>query len=292
MNVDARHPLVSVVLPCRNAGRHLDGALGSLAAQDFDLAWEVILVDNGSTDGSLALADRHAAALNLTVLQATERANASYARNVGARHARADRLLFVDADDEVDTHYVGALARALEHHPYVTSRVDYQSLNPAWIRDAHGSPWGPDDVSVFLDFMPATGTNIGVHRSVFDRAGGFPEEYSGSQDIALSWRIQLLAGSAIHFVPDAVYRYRYRATLAGLFWQTRNWGFSNTLLYKEFRKHGMPPRPFRAAAREWAQVLRDLARARNPAERAPVLARLGYCVGRAQGSLRHRVIYV
>jgi GT2 family glycosyltransferase len=218
-------------------------------------------------------------------------ANAAHARNVGVTVATAEKLFFVDADDEVAPGYLEAMSIALESHDFVTSRVDSATLNPEWVRVAHGQPWQADGVDRFFGFMTGTGINVGVRRTLFEKVGGFATEFSGSQDIAFSWRVQL-AGTPIHFVPEALYRYRYRATLGGLFRQARNWGRSNVLLYRQFRAAGMPGRTLREAAREWRDVLAGLARARSKAQLAPVIVRLGYCLGRMIGTVRYRCRYL
>jgi len=281
----------SVIIPCRNAARHLGTMLDSLAGQELAAAWEVVIVDNDSTDGSKDIADQFGERLNLKVINATERRNASYARNAGVQAAAGDRLLFLDADDEIAPGYLQAMFDALELHDYVASRVDSSSLNATWVRAAHGEPWQVDGIGVYFGFMPSTGINIGLRRSVFQRAGGFPEQYPGSQDIAFSWKVQL-SGTAITFVPEAVYRYRHRDTLRGLYRQCVVWGSSNVLLYREFRSVGMPRRSLAATLTEWRAVLGGLLRAHNKTERAPLIVRLGYCVGRLRGSLRYGVRYL
>lgn len=281
----------SVIIPCRNADRHLGAMLESLAGQELASPWEVVVVDNGSTDGSRAIAERFKNRMNLKIVDASDRYNASYARNAGVSAASADRLLFVDADDEVAPGYLRAMCAALESHDYVASRVDSARLNAEWVRAAHGAPWQVDGVAVFFGFMPATGINVGVRRQLFHRAGGFAEQYPGSQDIAFSWRAQL-TGAQIVFVPDAVYRYRHRDSLWGLFRQCVVWGSSNVLLYRSFRQSGMPRRSTTTSIEEWGSVAGGLLRARGKAARAPLVVRLGYCVGRLKGSLRYRVRYL
>jgi glycosyltransferase involved in cell wall biosynthesis len=284
--------MVSVIVPFRNPGAHFEGLLESLAQQQFEKPWEIILVDNGSSDGAPAHAKKYSGRLDLRVIEAAEKANASYARNVGVRAANFEKLLFIDADDQVDRFYVAAMVDALESHEFVTSRVDSLTLNAEWVQTAQGPPWQESGVIVFFGFLPATGVNIGIRRGLFDSVGGFPEEFSGSQDIAFSWRVQLLAGKTIHFVPDAVYRYRYRDNMAGLYRQSCNWGFSNTLLYRQFRDYGMPGRNFKAASQEWRDVVKGLLRTRAKRDLAPLIVRLGYCVGRLQGSIRNRTVYL
>ena len=146
-------------------------------------------------------------------------------------------------------------------------------------------------MEVGYDFLPVTGVNIGIRRSLFESVGGYPEEFSGCQDIAFTWRAQL-QGARIHFVPEAVYRYRHRSSLSGLYRQCVNWGKSEVRLYRTFRSAGMPRRRLAAAAREWWEVGTGLVRSRGKAERAAQVTRLGHCVGRLLGAARFGVLYL
>jgi glycosyltransferase involved in cell wall biosynthesis len=282
-------PDVSVIVPVHNPGIHFRQLLESLAAQASD-ALEVVLVDNGSTDGTPAIAESFTSRMSLRTAVAPSPANGSYARNVGAALASADKLLFADADDELAPGYVAAMSAALDAHEFVTSRVDSVSLNPAWVRGAHGDPWSGVIKDAF-GFMPATGPNVGIRRRLFERAGGWPESFTGSQDVAFAWNVQL-AGAPLHEVADAVYRYRYRSSIRGLFRQTRNWGYSNALLYRTFRAAGMPGRAWSTTVLDWTDGLRRLARARSQPDLASAAVVLGYCVGRLIGSIRYRVRYL
>src|SRR5262245_36420819 len=94
--------LVSVIVPCHGSAHHLPNLLRSLSEQTFTQPWEVMLVDNRSADDLAAIARPFSDRLNLRIVAARDRANASFARNEGVRFASADWLLFVDADDEVD----------------------------------------------------------------------------------------------------------------------------------------------------------------------------------------------
>lgn len=282
---------VSVIVPCHNAAPYIRQMLESLVNQSVAEPTEIIVIDNGSSDASLEQARAVRGQLPVRVFLSSDRRNASYARNFGASVATGDKLLFVDADDDVAAGYVQALSEALEQHEFVTSCVDSITLNEPWVRDAQGEPWQQQEIGRFFDYLPATGVNIGIRRSLFERIGGFPEEFSGSQDIVFSWRAQH-AGASIVLVKHALYRYRYRHSLRGLFRQSRNWGSSNVLLFKQFRGAGMPPRTWPVVFAEWRSVMRELAASRTRAELAPAVVRLGYCVGRLRGSIRHRVLYL
>lgn len=281
-----------MIVPCRNCARHLAQQLEALARQKVDAGWEVVLVDNGSTDGSRSIAERFRHRLELRIVEAAGRRGAGYARNAGARKARGHKLLFVDADDEIAPDYISAMAGALDSTPFVTSRVDVAALNPDWSRGAHG-PWQQDEL-LFLspDFLPGGGANIGILRSLFEAVGGFSERFPGAaEEIAFAWTVQL-AGSPLSFVPQAVYRYRHRETLFSLFRQTYSWGSCMPLLYREFRPAGFPTRTLAAAGRAWRSAIGRLVTARSKAQLAEAAVELGYCVGRLHGSLRHRVAYL
>src|SRR3954451_24006623 len=126
---------ISVVVPCLNAASTLPRQLEALSKQEYDGDWEVVVADNGSTDGTLAVADEFRGRVpRLVLVDASARPGQAYARNAGVRVATGDALLFVDADDEVEPQYVAAMADALQHHEFVAARFDSDSLNPAWVR--------------------------------------------------------------------------------------------------------------------------------------------------------------
>jgi glycosyltransferase involved in cell wall biosynthesis len=291
MRALAAAPAVSLIVPFHNPSRRFFAdLLASIAAQRTDDPFEVILVDNRSRDGSRQVARDWAQGRPCEIVAARARAGTSYARNVGAAHARGRYLLFVDADDEIAPGYVAAMTRALDAHPFVTSRVDSVTLNPAWARRVHGETWQATEVPVAYDFLPTCGSNVGIRREWFARVRGFPEKFVRGEDAAFCWNLRL-RGVPVHFVPDAVYRYRHRSSLRDAFQQAIHWGESDAHLYRHYRRHGMPGRPWRMSAGDWWGVLAGLARTRSFADRAPHIARLGHCLGRARGSLRFRVRY-
>ena len=282
---------VSVVVPFHNGEQHLEEALTSLIGQTAAGGWEVVAVNNRSSDGSPAIAESFANRLPLTIVDAPRIANPSYARNTGVAASRGAALLFMDADDAIAPGYVEALSAALDRHPFVTSRVDSETLNPEWVRDAHGTPWQTEGVAVFFDFLPAAGVNIGIRRDLFESLGGFSEGFATCEDIALSWQAALVLGLRPLFVPEALYRYRYRSSLRGLYHQGVSWGRGTVRLFEHFRAHGMPGRTTSAALQEWTDAAAELARARTRRERAAVVVRLGYCAGRLIESVRRRVAF-
>jgi glycosyltransferase involved in cell wall biosynthesis len=283
---------LSVVLPFRNVERTIGAQLQALASQEFEGAWEVIAVDNRSEDESRRIVESFSTQLELRIVQARERLGAGYARNVGARHSSARKLLFVDADDQVAPGYVSRMAAALERHEFVTSAFDQETLNPEWVRAAHGPAWRDPDEALPDQFgvLPNAGASIGISRAAFDAVGGFPEDLPRMQDIALSWEVQS-AGIPLHYAPEAVYRVRYRDGLLDLFRQGLAGSSCAPLLYKRYRSAGMQRRTVNGMLRSWARLMIDLSKARTRADVAPLMVRFGRELGRLTGSVRHRVFF-
>lgn len=283
---------MSVVIPFRNAAAHLADQLEALAGEHLEADWEVILVDNGSTDASRRIAESFAGRLPLSIVDAGDRPGAAYATNVGVGHSSGEKLVFVDADDVVAPGYLAAMVAALDGHAFVTSAFDHRTLNPEWLQGAHGPEWRDPDEPLFAQFgvLPFAGGSIGILRSAFEAVGGFPEEFPRMYDIAFSWEVQR-AGTTLHHVPEAVYRVRYRGTLLDLLRQGYLGGSTAPLLYRRYRSAGMERRTLGEVLRSWARFARRLAEARSKADLAPLMIQLGREVGRLRGSVRHRVFF-
>lgn len=105
-------PSISVVVPFFNSERHVAGCIESLLAQEgFETPFEVIFVNNGSTDGSASIVGRFG---ELIVLE--ERTPGAYAaRNAGIRRARAPLIAFTDADCIVDRHWLRSIRDGMQH---------------------------------------------------------------------------------------------------------------------------------------------------------------------------------
>lgn len=91
---------LSVVIPAYNAAPWIKGAVDSVLVQDFT-DWELILVDDGSTDGTPALIDRIAAGDNRISAVHQLNAGPGVARNAGIDRATGDYLVFLDSDDDL-----------------------------------------------------------------------------------------------------------------------------------------------------------------------------------------------
>ena len=224
---------VSVVIAARDAARTLPEQLGALADQRPTARWEVLVADNGSTDGTPDLV-RAAAREHpwLRLVDASGTRGAGAARNAAARHARGDALLFCDADDVVGPGWVDALHGALRGAALVAGRLEWALLND---RSAQRSRALPQvDGLQHEEPVPwlgcASASNLGVRRALFERLGGFDTRARYLQDTDLCWRAQLTAGADLVFVPDAVVHMRLRHGLRGAWRQGRGSGMGQRWL--------------------------------------------------------------
>ena len=106
-------PLVSVIMPTYNAARFLNEALAALAAQTYR-NFEVICVDDGSTDGSGAMLDAAAEADSRFRVFHKKNAGAGAARTFGLKHVRGEYLMWCDADDFLEKDAIREMVRAVK----------------------------------------------------------------------------------------------------------------------------------------------------------------------------------
>jgi glycosyltransferase involved in cell wall biosynthesis len=286
--------LISVVIPVRNERETLPSQLDALAGQSYRGAWEVVVADNGSTDGTPELALRWEDRLpELRVVDASRRRGINHARNVGAAAARGDFVVFCDGDDVATAHWLEAMADAARRSDLVGGQMDGDTLNhPATVTmrfPIHG-----ESLPISLGFLPyAFGGNLGVRSNVLRALGGLNERYIGGCDeIEFCWRAQL-AGYRLCLAPRAVMRYRYSTELRELARQAYGAGFGETRLYRDFRDKGLNRPSLRRRMREWRSLLRqstDLFRSQQ--SRGVWIRCAAYWSGRAWGSVHHRVLFL
>ncbi len=212
----AREPVISVVIACYNAEHTLGEQLDALARQDVTEPFEVILADNGSTDGSAALARSYAAQgrLDLRVVDASGAKGPGFARNTGVMAARADLIAFCDADDVVFGDWLRLMLAALRTDRFVAGTVKLDRLNTEGVRRTRSAHQTDRlERSPVAGGLPHAGAgNMGLHREVFLGVNGFDESLRCLQDADLCWRIQL-AGTPLAFHPEILIDNRLRSTV-------------------------------------------------------------------------------
>lgn len=205
----------SVIIPLYNKAPYIRKALESVLAQTYT-DYEVIVVDDGSTDDSCAIADefvrevmgnglwaideetnRQSPIANRLMLLKQQNAGVSAARNNGVAQAMGDYIAFLDADDWWEPTYLERMAQLIEDYPeaglYACNYVYYK---PGKTHVALNIPTG------YINYpkayyesgaMPVTSITAIMPRAVFDEMGGFPLGIKLGEDFLL-W-----AKTAMHY---------------------------------------------------------------------------------------------
>jgi GT2 family glycosyltransferase len=280
----------SVVITTLNGAKTIGDQLDALTKQDFDGEWEVIVVDNGSTDSTRDVVGRYRGRLpGLRVLDAHARRNRAYALNTGAAAASGETLLFCDDDDLVAGDWVTRLHRALDDDVLAVSRLEVALLNEPWVQSTR-RPAHSEERLPYPPYLPhGAGTGMGMRRSTFDELGGFDESFVIVQDTEFCVRAQL-AGKRLVYVDDAVVQIRYRTNLGDIFRQAKRYAEDNARLHARYSTGLLSTRgwwkwPFR----HWATIGGAALRAHDPRARARLAWVAGWQVGRLIGTVRYRV---
>jgi glycosyltransferase involved in cell wall biosynthesis len=282
---------VSVVIPARNAASTIGEQLSALSRQSFDGPWEVVVVDDASTDRTADIVTRWADRLpRLTLRSLEHRQGEPRARNEGTRAARGKFVAYCDADDVVSEKWLEGIVETLEDQELATGPIDLALLNASKTFRWRGHN-GWEDLPDWHLFLPgALGCNLGVRRETFDRVGGFDESCSIGCDFDFEWRAQL-EGARLGFDPDAVVHRRERKEPYRYFQAYVGYGWADTHHYSRFKAHGMPRRLGRGILR-LALLLPTSPILLVPSSRYRWLASAGTAVGHVWGSWAHRVLYL
>ena len=234
---------VSVVIPCLNAAATIDQQLEAITHQ-ISAPLEVIIADNGSTDATLDIVRQYSDRLpQLKIVDASGRQGAGYARNIGVSAATGDYIAFCDADDVVAPGWLQALEQAFASHGFLACRFDLERLNP-------GRQNGLQDQGLQhfrIPFLPFAGAGgLAIQRQLYERVGGFDENFTHLEDAEFCVRAQL-AGVELVFVPEAVIYIRSSpATPKGFFEARRStfrkafaWGSGLGKTYLKYKEKGM-----------------------------------------------------
>ena len=224
----SRTPMVSVIVCSYNGARTLTACLDSLGKLNYP-AYEIILVDDGSTD------DTAYVAAQFPQVRYIHQSNhgLSHARNTGAAAAKGEVLAYTDSDCMADADWLYYLIGTLVSGDY--AGVGGPNITPPaenWIQACvAAAPGGPNHVlltDTVAEHIP--GCNMAFYRWAFEAVGGFDPEYrKAGDDVDFCWRIQQ-AGRVIAFSPTAIVWHYRRFTLRAFLKQQDGYGEAESLL--------------------------------------------------------------
>ena len=203
-------PAISIILPTYNTQtlKTLDRAIGSVLQQTYS-DWELMAVDDCSTDGTLAVLHGFAEKdSRIRVLQTPENSREFAARNIGLQHARGEMICYLDHDDEFYSDYLATIDRwksegdlLFFHYDQINDDIPGSDIK-TWRPDQHFRNMFAYNISVPL--------GIAHHRKWFDIIGGYHELQwlEGDWDY---WKRLARAGAAALFVPAKSGLYHVRS---------------------------------------------------------------------------------
>lgn len=226
-----RTPRVSVVVCTYNAERTLAACLESLAKLNYP-DYEVIVVNDGSTDGSLAIAERYG---HCRIISQPNK-GLSVARNVGAENASGEIVAYTDSDCVADPDWLNYLVAKMEVAELVAcGGPNFPPAEDSLVPSAVAvSPGGPTHVLISDDVAEhIAGCNMAFRRDVLLRLGGFDPVYrAAGDDVDICWRFQD-AGYTIGFSAAAVVWHFRRNTVKAYLGQQRGYGKAEALVYSK-----------------------------------------------------------
>jgi glycosyltransferase involved in cell wall biosynthesis len=224
-----RYPRVSVVVCAYNAERTMDQCLASLSRLDYP-DYEVILVNDGSTDRTLEIGERWG---YCRILSGPNR-GLSAARNLGAEAASGEIVAYTDSDCVADPDWLTYLVAKMEAGNLAACGgpnlpPPEESLVAAAVAV---SPGGPTHVLISDEVAEhIAGCNMAFRREVLLGLGGFDPIYrAAGDDVDICWRFQD-AGHVIGFSPAAIVWHFRRNTVRAYLRQQRGYGKAEALVY-------------------------------------------------------------
>lgn len=226
------HPALSIVIPFHNVEPFLQTCLESLRAQTFS-DFEVVMVDDASTDGSATVADRFASSDPRFRVVSSEKVGVGVARNIGIQESRGDLLAFVDADD-----YVPEYAYQLMTDTLARSGSDFVAGNArrfdsvsVWQSWSHRRPFVTTRIATHCSRTHILGIdryiwNKVYRRDFWDSAGlSYPDMLYEDYPVALAAHIR---ARQVDILAEPIYYWRHRdggeASITQSHWNLDNLG--------------------------------------------------------------------
>jgi len=217
------YPFVSVIIPCRNEGRHIRRCMDSVLASDYPVeSLEIIVVDGMSQDGTRTILSEYCELDPRVKVIDNDRITTPAGLNLGIIRAKGSVIVRMDAHSVYPTNYIVRLVQWLTESNadnvggICVTRASADSNLATAIAVALAHPLGVGNAHFRLGVKEARWVDTVpfgcYHRSVFERVGLFDEELPRNQDDEFNARLRQ-AGGRILLVPDVQSEYYARGSL-------------------------------------------------------------------------------
>ena len=232
-------PKVSVIVPTYNRKDLLALCLDSLEKQSYPSSlYEVIVVDDGSTDGTHLFLSDYCAKNPATKYFSQNNAGTGAARNHGLTKAIGEIICFTDDDCMLETDWIKNIVEAYKDETIggVGGRIiAYSTTEPLNAYSEKNKFFDQENlIRVF-----AIGANSSYRAKVLSSLQGFDEYFSYSEDVDLGIRVQL-AGYKLAYAPLAIVYHNHRSTARGILKQVYSYSKGYSLLNKRYRSNFSP----------------------------------------------------
>jgi cellulose synthase/poly-beta-1,6-N-acetylglucosamine synthase-like glycosyltransferase len=228
-----------VIVPVRDGEPTIADCLDAILATDYPPdRREILVVDNGSSDGTAALIQ----ARPVRYLREPKR-GVSNARNRGIAESRGEILAFVDADCLVEPQWLAELVRPFENSEVGAVGGDLKHTPPTTAAERQAARLLGNWQRFAFTSNPAypITANAAYRRDVLERIGGFDPHMPRAQDVELGLRFQERSGRRLAYAENATARHRNRATQLGFFRQQLGWAYGAGLVGAKYEALGGDP---------------------------------------------------
>jgi glycosyltransferase involved in cell wall biosynthesis len=229
-------PSASIIIPVLNGETTIGQLLSALAHQAGVTPFEIIVIDNGSTDRTMEIARSHGA----IVLQQPIRGPAA-ARNMGLQNARADIVVCADADTIPSRRWLASLLRAFDDPKIIIASGPILGWKPTTGPERFASSRAAYSRKHTVDhwnYPYAVGMNTAVRRENAVAVGGWDTFMTSGEDVDFCHRLRERFGNKIEWVEGAVLFHQHRCSEAAFEKQARWHGAGHALfLHRHSRMH-------------------------------------------------------
>lgn len=249
-------PAATVVIPALNASQPLPDLLRALKSQTGMTApFEIIVVDNGSTDNTVEVAK----AAGAKVFHQPVR-GPSAARNMGLAAAQTEVVVFADADTVPTRRWLVSLVAPFMDRSVIQTTGPIFGWQPTTGAERFASVRDIFDCknTARHQYHPfAHGMNVGIRRAAAQDIGGWDETMGSGEDVDFSMRLRKKFGGEIYFAEQAVIFHKHRATDEAL-WKQARWHGAGYALFRNRHPEVLPwPKWRNAAVRASLMVLQS-----------------------------------
>ncbi len=222
---------IAVIIPVYNGEKIIGRCLKALKNQEFDGDYEIIVVDDGSTDGTSNVVKEFN---GVKLIRNDRRMGPSFARNRGAMATDADVLVFVDADCEPAPDFIKEITKEIGHYDAVKGayKTKQKSAVARFIQYEYEDRYDKLKKEKEIDYFDSCA--VAIKKKHFDMAGGFDERYRepSCEDQDLSFKLSKM-GCKIGFNPKAIVYHLHPESILKYFKRKFKVAYWKALIIKE-----------------------------------------------------------